>query len=60
MERERPHPRSGRPGKGNAKHCLIMTHGDDKGDDVFNDCGSSHDKDNNDGGSGDSQPIPTE
>ena len=24
MERERPHPRSGRPGKGNAKHCLIM------------------------------------
>ena len=25
MERERPHPRSGRPGKGNAKHCLIIT-----------------------------------
>ena len=59
MERERPHPRSGRPGKGNAKHCLIMIQSVMvmiKGDDYCND----HDEYNDDGGGGDSQPIPTE
>ena len=49
MERERPHPRSGRPGKGNAKHCLIITHGDDKGGDYCDD----HGEDNDDGGCND-------